>query len=123
MSTNRRAAIKRLRWTLILFGLSLVVSGASYIILNDRGERDRAQNSLVRLSHNSIVCVTRPYLIAARDRAAASAADTSQSATVRARAHAAQVSSQVFLNGLITIPIDYDCAPLLKKLRKEGTAR
>ena len=115
-----------LRWTLIFFGVGLLFTIAVYVRLHDQQNSDRSEArvtaavaNLTAQRHNSIVCVTRPYLKQALARARQSENDKAQSAAVRARARAARISNEVFLSGLKTIPPDYDCKPLVEQLRKQ----
>lgn len=81
---------------------------------------DNRKNHTVAFDHNALVCVTRPYIEGSKARAFQSMHDTSQTPAVRERAASAYVSAQRFLNGLITIPFHFDCAPLIKQIAQQA---
>ena len=116
----RRSIARKWAVTFALFGLGLIATGVVYIVLDSRQADDRVVQRANAESTNRLVCVTRPYIVAALSRAVRSAADASQSAAARARAREAITANTVFLGGLVTVPPDYDCAPLVKRIKEES---
>lgn len=104
---------KRLRVTFILFGLSIIATGVVYYV-SDARQATQANST------NRLVCVTRPYIRGSLARAVQSAGDVKQPESVRKRAAAAVVANTIFLQGLVTVPAHYDCAPLVARIRKEA---
>lgn len=135
MNAQNRARVRGLRWTLIFFGIGMVATIAVYVSLHGQQNRDRnvARNSaaistlklsstlsaLIARRHNGIICVLRPYFEAAVVRQLASENDVFLPESLRARQHEARVSSQITVRGLVTVPPEFDCAPLLKELRRQ----
>lgn len=110
--TTRKDQFKRLKWTLILFGVSLLAVGASFLTQSSTN-----QHTDERV--NAIVCVTRPYILASRARAAFNMKN-GKTATLRAQGSQAVDSADLFLAGLITTPRHFNCKPYLNKLLKEA---
>lgn len=69
--------------------------------------------------HNISACTLGVYLRGQRDRSQASAADTSQSPSVRARARGAIPDLNVLISSQIPYPASYDCSRVITQ-RAQG---
>lgn len=103
---------KRLKWTLILFGVAIIATGVVYRVLDAR--QTESANST-----NRLVCVTRPYILGALARAEATA-KVNPNPVTRATARQAIKSNKIFLRGLVTVPAGFDCAPLIAQIQREA---
>lgn len=102
-------------WTkAALIGLVFVILA---VWISDQRNRQDVADSV-----NGIVCVTRPYIQASRERSLQAEQDKTTSQASRDRAHNAVVSSDIFLAGLKTIPRHFNCTPLIAKLTKGTNA-
>ena len=107
--------LKAWRASLAVLGVALMGSAVVYWTLHEASKRaDRRING--------IVCVTIPYIKGQRARNLFVAThDTS--AARRASARQAVQGADLFLAGLVPIPVHFNCAPLLKKLAEEKAER
>lgn len=113
MSPTRKDQFKRLKWTLILFGISLLAVGVSYLIQS--GTNGHTDDRV-----NAMVCVTRPYIEASRARSLFVLNNPKETKSRKASAAQAVDSADQFLAGLITTPRHFDCKPFIAKLKKEA---
>lgn len=114
--TTRREAIKRVRVTLILFAVALLMAaGVWYLTTALIDATDERVNALV--------CVTKPYIEQSRARSHQAELDKTATKAERARAHQAVIANDQFLAGLLLKPRNFDCKPLLDKLLKDQRDR
>lgn len=106
----------------MLFGIAIIATGITYVVTRDRANRDRSSAQATAVSHNSIVCVTRPWIEAGRARNIY-VRDHDPSSVKRELARQAVQSADEILEGLITNPVNFNCAPLVEKLHAEARAR
>lgn len=117
---------KGLRITFILIGsslaLSLAATAVAYALQDSRAKRNEATQRLTAESTNRLVCVTRPYITASIAGAEFTILHNKNKTSVAA-AKLSKRRSEVFLRGLVTIPNDFDCAPLIAKIKKEAEGK
>lgn len=76
---------------------------------------DAHTTSAIAKVHNISVCTLGLYLRGSRDRSLASAADRSQSPSVRARARGAIPDLNILIASQVTYPPTFDCSRLIKQ--------
>lgn len=93
------------RGTLVL---SIVLIGVLAVIIALVGVQRQVEQEITR-DHNALVCVTRKYLLASRDRAYFIVNDPNASEVAKINAIKSISATDTFLDGLITVPHNHVC--------------